>query len=85
MIARCLAGTLLGFTLAAALLALVLHWLPNHGVAVVIPALILFFPLWTGLMAGAYLFRSAARAWLVLGGANALAFLALWAGRLAGH
>jgi hypothetical protein len=85
MIARCLAGTLLGFTLAAALLALALHWLPDHGAAVLIPALILFFPLWTGLMAGAYLFRSAARAWLVLGAANALAFLALWAGRLAGH
>jgi len=84
MIARCVAGTLLGFPLAAAMLALLLQLLPNHGAAFVIPALILFFPLWTGLMAGAYLFRSGARAWLVLGTANALAFVALWAARLAG-
>jgi hypothetical protein len=85
MIARCLAGTLLGFPLAAALLALVLHWLPGHGQAVLIPALILFFPLWTAFMAGAYMFRSGLRAWLVLGGANVAVFLALWAGRLMGH
>lgn len=82
--ARCLAGTLLGFPLAAALLALVLQLLPNHGAAFLIPALILFFPLWTGVMAGTYLFRSGPRAWLVLGAANALAFLALWAGRHVG-
>ncbi|WP_243042525.1 hypothetical protein [Dyella sedimenti] len=85
MIARCLAGTLLGFPLAAALLALALQWLPDHGAALLIPALILFFPLWIGLMAGAYLFRSGPRAWLVLGAANAAAFLALWAGRLGWH
>ena len=84
MIARCLAGTLLGFPLAAGLIALVLHLLPNHGAALLIPALILFFPLWIALMAGAYLFRSGARAWLVLGVANAATFLALWASRLAG-
>ncbi|WP_114240686.1 hypothetical protein [Dyella sp. C9] len=85
MMARCLAGTLLGFPLAAALLALLLHWLPDHGRAVLIPALILFFPLWIAFMAGAYMFRSGSRAWLVLGLANAAAFLALWAGRLMGH
>jgi hypothetical protein len=84
MIARCLAGTLLGFPLAAVMLALVLQLLPNRGDAFVIPALILFFPLWTGLMAGAYMFRSGARAWLVLGAANALAFVALGAARLVG-
>ncbi|RAO76062.1 hypothetical protein [Dyella jiangningensis] len=84
MIARCLAGTLLGFPLAAALLALALRLLPDGGAAFLIPALILFFPLWTGVMAGAYLFRSGPRAWLVLGVANALAFLALWGVRLAG-
>jgi uncharacterized membrane protein len=84
MIARCLAGTLLGFPLAALLLALLLHLLPNHGAALLIPALILFFPLWIAFMAGAYMFRSGMRAWLVLGAANAAAFLALWAGRAAG-
>ncbi|RDI99446.1 hypothetical protein DVT68_00865 [Dyella solisilvae] len=84
MIARCLAGALLGFPLAAALLALALYWLPNHGQALLVPALILFFPLWTALMAGAYQFRSGRRAWLLLGLANAVAFLALWAGRQPG-
>lgn len=84
MIARCLAGTLLGFPLAAALLALLLHLLPDHGAAFLLPALILFFPLWIAFMAGAYMFRSGMRAWLILGAANAATFLALWAGRLAG-
>lgn len=77
MIARCLAGALLGFTLAAALPALLLRMLPN-GNAWLIPLLILFFPLWIAFMAGAYAARSGTRAWLTLGGANAVAFPALW-------
>lgn len=84
MIARCLAGTLLGFPLAALLLALLLHLLPGHGEAVMIPALILFFPLWTAFMAGAYMFRNGVRAWLVMGGANIVVFAALWLMRLPG-
>ena len=84
MIARCLAGTLLGFPLAAFSIALLLHVLPDHGQAFLIPALILFFPLWTGVMAATYMFRSGARAWLVLAAANAVAFGALWALRLPG-
>jgi hypothetical protein len=35
-------------------------------------------------MAGSYMFRSGARAWIVLGIANAAAFLTLWATRSAG-
>lgn len=81
MIGRCLAGILLGFPLAAALLSLLLHMLPHGGTDYLIPALILFFPLWIALMTGAYLFRSVSRAWLTLGAANALAFGALWLGR----
>lgn len=77
MIARCFAGTLFGFTLAAALPALLMRLLPGGG-AWLIPLLILFFPLWIAFMAGAYAARSGARAWLALGGANAAAFLALW-------
>jgi len=84
VIARCLAGTLLGFPLAALLLALLLHMLPRHGEAFLIPALILFFPLWTAFMAGAYMFRNGLRAWLVMGGANAAVFAALWLLRLPG-
>jgi hypothetical protein len=78
MIARCLAGTLLGFPLAAVMLSLLLHALPGGGDAYVIPALILFFPLWMAFMTGAYALRSGTRAWLTLGAANAVGFLALW-------
>jgi uncharacterized membrane protein len=78
MIGRCLAGIVLGFPLAAVILRLLLRALPNDGADWLIPALILFFPLWMALMIGAYAFRHATRAWLTLGGANVLAFLALW-------
>jgi hypothetical protein len=78
MIARCLAGTLLGFPLAAVLLSLSLHALPHGGDAYVVPALILFFPLWIAFMIGAYALRSGTRAWLTLGAANAAGFFALW-------
>jgi len=84
MIARCLAGTVLGFPLAALLLALLLHVLPGHGQALLIPALILFFPLWTAFMATAYMFRSGPRAWLIMGSANIVVFAALWLLRLPG-
>ena len=78
MIGRCLAGVLLGFPLAAAMLRLLLRVLPNQGADWLVPALILFFPLWMALMISAYAFRNALRAWLTYGGANAVAFLALW-------
>jgi hypothetical protein len=78
MIGRCVAGVLLGFPLAAALLRLLLRALPHDGAAYLVPVLILFFPLWCGVMIGAYLFRSATRAWTTLGAANLLAFGALW-------
>lgn len=81
MIARCLAGTVLGFPLAGMLLALGLYWLPGHGQDWLIPVLLLFFPLWLGVMAGSYMFRSGARAWLALGAANGAAFVLLWLSR----
>lgn len=84
MIARAGAGVLLGFPLAAALLALALIGLPQHGQAWVIPALIAFFPLWTALMIGSFFFRDGRRAWLVLGVANVLAFAVLWLLRMMG-
>jgi uncharacterized membrane protein len=78
MIARCLAGVLLGFPLAAALLRLFLCALPHGGSTWLIPVLIMFFPLWMALMICAYAFRTALRAWVAFGGANAFAFAALW-------
>jgi hypothetical protein len=81
MIGRCLAGAVLGFPLAAWLLALFLHWLPGHGQDWLIPVLLLFFPLWVGVMAGSYMFRNGARAWLALGAANGAVFTLLWLSR----
>jgi uncharacterized membrane protein len=78
MIGRCLAGVLLGFPLAAVLLRLFLHVLPNDGAAWLIPVLIAFFPLWMALMIGAFALRNTTRAWITLGSANAAAFLLLW-------
>jgi hypothetical protein len=81
MIARCLAGTVLGFPLAGMLLALLLQVLPGHGQDWLIPVMLLFFPLWLGVMAASYLFRSGRRAWLVLGAAGGAAFALLWLSR----
>lgn len=81
MIARCLAGVLLGVPLAAFALALALHWMPGHGQDWLIPVLILFFPLWTAVMLASYMFRTGRQAWLVLGGANLAAFALLWLSR----
>ncbi len=67
MIGKAAAGAVAGFVLAACLLALCLWLLPDHGQVVLIPALITFFPLWTGIMASTFRFASARQAWLVLG------------------
>lgn len=76
MIARCLAGVVLGFPLSAAVIAL-LHALPG-GQGALIALLLLFFPLWIACMTAAYFFRSGMRAWLSFGTANLAAFAALW-------
>lgn len=78
MIARLLAGVLLGFPLAGALIALALYLLPDHGQAWLVPGLILFFPLWTAAIALAVGAPRARRAWFALAGADLLAFGALW-------
>lgn len=73
MISRCLAGLLLGFPLAALLLRLMLCMLPNDGADWIIPALILFFPLWVTLATIAFACRHARHAWAVYGCANVAA------------
>lgn len=81
MIARAAAGALLGFPLSGLLLALLMALSPAQGQGWVIPALILFFPLWTAVMAATFLFRNGRRAWLVLGGANVVLLALLTAAR----
>lgn len=75
MIGRCLAGVLLGFPLAALLLRLTLHALPDEGAGWIIPALIAFFPLWLTLITLAFACRNAWRAGVIFGCANAVALL----------
>ncbi|TCV92823.1 hypothetical protein EC912_106162 [Luteibacter rhizovicinus] len=79
MIARCFAGILLGLPLSIALIACAIWAWPGSSESVVMPFLILFFPLWIGVMAASFLFRSGARAWAWLAVADVGAFALLWA------
>lgn len=81
MIARAAAGVLLGFPLAAWTIALILHWLPQHGQPALVPAFLLFFPAWTTVIVCAFLFRDSRRAWLTLGVTDVLVLLLLLASR----
>lgn len=82
-LSKTLAGALLGFALAIACSG-ILSWalsnlsLPIRGQL----AMWLVAPVWLGVLSGVYFFRSGARAWAWLGGANLLAFGALAATRL---
>ena len=82
MLAKTLAGILLGLPLAMALIAIVVWIWPGSSESVAMPALVAFFPAWTGIMGGTYMFRSGARAWTWLAVANLVAFSALWAAKL---
>lgn len=81
-LAKSLAGSLLGLTLAFALSGL----LPvlASGVAPAARAQLMMWlvaPVWLGVLASCFFFRSGLRAWLWLGGANLLAWAALCATR----
>jgi len=49
-----------------------------------LPALLMFYPVWIGVIAVTFLFKSGARAWLWLGGATALGFGLLYAIKASG-
>ena len=77
MIGKALAGSVLGFVLCAQVVALGLWYLPAHGQAVLVPALILFFPGWITVIAGSFMCSSARRAWLLLGILDLIGMVAL--------
>lgn len=78
MLAKTFAGILLGLSLSIALVAVAILLWP-HSESVVMPMMVLvFFPLWIGIMAATFLFRSGVRAWTWLAVANLGAFAALW-------
>jgi len=78
MLAKTFAGILLGLPLALALIAVVIWIWPGSSESVALPFLVVFFPVWIGIMGGTYMFRSGARAWAWLAVANLAAFGALF-------
>ncbi|MCC4591943.1 hypothetical protein [Xanthomonas sacchari] len=78
MWARWLAAIVLGLPLAVGAIGLcVLLW-PGNLQVHTLPWLLLVFPAWVGAMSLAFVFRSGARAWLWLGGATVLCYVALF-------
>jgi hypothetical protein len=78
MLAKTFAGILLGLPLSMALVSVAVWVWPRSSESVVIPMMAIFFPLWIGIMAGTYLFRSGVRAWAWLAAANLGTFAALY-------
>ncbi|MEC5162528.1 MULTISPECIES: hypothetical protein [unclassified Janthinobacterium] len=74
MWAKSLAAGLLGFPLAVGLVGLVALLGPGSWEARTLPMLLLFFPIWVGCIAAAFLFQSGLRAWAWMGAATALCF-----------
>lgn len=78
MLGKTFAGIVLGLPLSMALISFVIWVWPHSSESVFIPMMVAFFPLWIGIMAATYLFRSGARAWAWLAVANVAAFAALF-------
>lgn len=79
MLAKALAGIVLGLPLSLVVISLAIWIWPGSSEAVVMPFYMAFFPLWVAVMAVTYLFRSGVRAWTWLAVANVGGFAALFA------
>ncbi|WP_256078064.1 hypothetical protein [Massilia sp. YIM B04103] len=77
------AAFLLGLPLAVALVGIA-ALLSGDQRFYTLPALVLFFLAWVGVMTLAFAFRSGARAWLWLGGATLLAYGLMYALKASG-
>jgi hypothetical protein len=71
------AAALLGLPLSVALIGLVALLWPGQSNQLVLPWLLMVFPIWIGIMAGTFLFRSGKQAWLILGIATLSCFALL--------
>lgn len=71
------AAVLLGLPLAVAVVGLA-ALLSGDQARHTLPWLLVFFPVWIGVMSVAFVFQSGARAWLWLGGACLLAYAVLY-------
>lgn len=78
MLAKTFAGIVLGLPLSMALVAVAIWLWPHSSESVVIPMMVIFFPLWIGTMAATFLFRTGVRAWAWLAVANLAAFATLF-------
>ena len=61
------AAALLGLPLSVGLIGLLALLWPGQHNQQVLPWLLMVFPVWIGIMAGTFLFRSGKQAWLILG------------------
>jgi hypothetical protein len=84
MWAKSLAAGLLGFPLAVGVVGLVALLGPGSWEARTLPMLLLFFPIWIGAIAAAFLFQTGLRAWAWMGGATALSFALLYLVKMIG-
>lgn len=84
MWARAWAGLLVGFFLAAAATGLATWLAPGPWTSALVPSLIAFIPAWMLAAVWAFSFRTAMRAWAVMGGSAAAGFLLLWGLRVSG-
>ncbi|HEY0501864.1 MAG TPA: hypothetical protein VGD42_00080 [Lysobacter sp.] len=78
MWARAFAGIVPGFLLSAGLVGLFTWALPGPWQGTVVPGVIAFFVVWTGVMAAAFQFGNGKRAWAWLGGLAVLCLGSLW-------
>ena len=78
MWSRISAGVLAGFFVAAGALGWIVWLCPGPWQATLVPALVAFFPAWTGVFCASLGFRSGARAWVWLGGLAVVLLATLW-------
>lgn len=78
MWSRALAGVFPGFLLSAGIVGLASWAWPGPWQATLVPAAIAIYPVWIGVIVGAFQFRSARRAWAWLGGLAAATLGMLW-------
>jgi len=82
--ARYLAAALLGLPLSVALIGLAALAWPGDQTVTALVWVMLAFPVWIATMTLAFVFKTALRAWLWLGGATVVGFALLYGGKALG-
>ena len=74
MWAKSTAAVFLGLPLSVGLIGLLALLFPGQQQQLTLPWLLMTFPVWTGVMSSAFLFRSGKLSWLVLGSLTVCCF-----------